>query len=67
MLGLLAIYAGFFLISPLREFFELAPLPLVDVAAIAAFAVAWAIVVMVLWRVRIVDRIRLRFQPATTG
>ena len=64
MLALLVVYAGFFVVPPLREFFELVPLAWADFAAIAALAVAWAAAVMVLWRLRIVDRIRALLQPA---
>ena len=62
MLALLLVYGGFFVSAPLRDFFELVPLPLVDVGAIAALALAWAALVMVLWRVRIVERVRAMLQ-----
>jgi len=59
-LALLAVYAGFFAIAPLREFFELAPLPWPDVVGIGALAAMWAILVMLFWRLRLVDRTRSR-------
>jgi cation-transporting P-type ATPase E len=67
MVGLLVVYAGFFVVQPVRNFFELVPLAWIDFVAIAALAVAWALVVMALWRVRIVDRIRALLQPAASG
>jgi cation-transporting ATPase E len=57
-LALLAVYGAFFAIAPLREFFELAPLSLVDVAAIAAVAVVWAVITMAIWRFRLLDQAR---------
>ena len=50
-LGLLALYALFFVVPPLRDFFELTPLPLSRIRArSAALAVLWAVAVMVLWQ-----------------
>ena len=57
-LAMLALYALFFIVPPLRDFFELAPLSPTDIALIAALAVIWAVAVMILWRTRAVDRIR---------
>jgi len=57
-LALLALYGLFFVIEPLRTFFELIPLGLSDIALIVALALLWAVLVMVLWRSRAVDRIR---------
>jgi cation-transporting ATPase E len=57
-LALLAVYGLFFVIPQLREFFELAPLAWSDVALIAGLAVVWAIVVMLLWRFRLLDQAR---------
>jgi cation-transporting ATPase E len=60
-IALLVLYGLFFVIEPLRTFFELVPLSLSDVALIAGLAVVWAVLVMVLWRTRIVDRLRALF------
>jgi cation-transporting ATPase E len=57
-LALLGLFASFFLIAPLREFFELVPLPWPDVVLIASLALIWAVLVMIFWRVRLVDRVR---------
>jgi cation-transporting ATPase E len=57
-LALLAVYGAFFAIEPLRVFFELVPLSLVDVAAIAAVAVVWAVITMAIWRFRLLDQAR---------
>jgi cation-transporting ATPase E len=57
-LALLAVYASFFAIPIAREFFELAPLGLGDIARLCGLAGAWALLVMVLWRVQVVDRAR---------
>ncbi len=57
-IALLGLYASFFVIEPLRHFFELVLLPWPDVLLIAGLAVSWAVVVMVFWRARLVDRVR---------
>ena len=57
-IALLALYALFFVIPFLREFFELVLLPWPDIALIAVLALIWAGLVMVFWRLRIVDRMR---------
>ncbi len=56
--ALLALYGSFFVVEPVREFFELALLPLGDVAVIGLLAVLWAVLVMVMWRTRLVERVR---------
>lgn len=58
--ALLGVYASFFAIAPLREFFELTRLPWADVLAIGALAAVWALLVMLFWRLRLVDRARAR-------
>ncbi len=55
-LALLALYAGFFVVTPVREFFELTPMSWSDVALIGALAIAWSLLVMLFWRLRLVDR-----------
>jgi hypothetical protein len=62
-IALLGIYGAFFLIAPLREFFELVPIGLSDLALIAALALIWAVLVMLFWRIRVVDRVRGWRQP----
>ncbi len=57
-LALLALYAGFFVVTPVREFFELTPMSWSDVGVIAILAIAWSLLVMLFWRLRLVDRIR---------
>ena len=57
-LALLALYALFFVVAPVRDFFELVPLPWLDIAFIVALSALWAGLVMLLWRTRAVDRIR---------
>jgi cation-transporting ATPase E len=56
-LALLGVYAGFFLIQPVREFFELTLLSWSDVAVIAVLAIVWSLLVMLFWWLRVVDRI----------
>ena len=51
-IALLALYALFFVIPFLREFFELVLLPWSDIALIAVLALIWAGLVMVFWRLR---------------
>jgi cation-transporting ATPase E len=58
-IGLLALYGLFFVFEPAREFFELTPLAWGDLALLAVLALAWAVLVMVFWRVRLVDRMRI--------
>jgi cation-transporting P-type ATPase E len=57
-LALLALYGLFFVVAPVRDFFELVPLGLSDLALIVALALAWAVLVMALWRSRAVERVR---------
>jgi hypothetical protein len=57
-LALLALYAGFFVVEPVREFFELTLMAWSDVAVIAILAVVWALLVMLFWRIHLVDRVR---------
>jgi cation-transporting ATPase E len=59
--ALLALFGVFFLVQPLREFFELASLSWLDVGLIGAAALAWALLVLVMWRTRVVDRVRAVF------
>ena len=55
-LALLAVYALFFGVPPVREFFELVPLRWVDVGLIGGLALLWAVLVMIFWRSRLYDR-----------
>ena len=55
--ALLALYGGFFVVPPVREFFELTLLPWSDVALIGLLALAWGLLVMLFWWLKIVDRI----------
>jgi cation-transporting ATPase E len=57
-LALLALYGLFFVVAPVRDFFELVPLALSDLALIVALALIWAVLVMALWRSRAVERVR---------
>ena len=57
-LALLGLYASFFVIEPVREFFELVALPWQDFLFIGALALIWAVLVMLFWRVRLIDRVR---------
>jgi len=63
-LALLVLYGSFFVIAPLRDFFELAPMSVSDIALVAVLALIWAVAVMVLWRTRAVERIRAMFTRA---
>jgi cation-transporting ATPase E len=57
-IALVGLYGLFFLIPPLRDFFELASLAWGDVALIGAAALVWALLVLVMWRTRVVERVR---------
>ena len=59
--ALLALYGLFFVIPPVRDFFELTPLAWSDVALIAGAAAVWAVLVLLMWRTRLVERIRDAF------
>jgi cation-transporting ATPase E len=59
-LGLLGLYGSFFVIEPVRDFFELSLIPLADVMLIAVVAIVWAALVMILWRTRLIERVRGR-------
>jgi cation-transporting ATPase E len=56
-LGLVAIYAAFFVVPLTRDFFELTSLPLAEFAAIGVLAVVWAVAVMAAWQGRVYDRV----------
>jgi cation-transporting ATPase E len=60
--GILAVYGLFFLIAPLREFFQLTPLTWQDVAVTALLTALWAVLVLILWRLRVYDRVMVRLQ-----
>jgi cation-transporting P-type ATPase E len=55
-LAMLAIYALFFGVPPVRDFFELVPLRWEDVGLIGGLALLWAALVMVFWRTNLYDR-----------
>ena len=63
-IALLGLYAGFFVVDPVRDFFELTPMSWSDVGLIAALAIVWSLLVMLFWRLRIVDRIWPRKEAA---
>ena len=58
-LAMLGLFGLFFAVEPVREFFELVPLGLADIALIGGLAAAWAGLVLLLWRTRVIDRARL--------
>jgi cation-transporting ATPase E len=68
-IAMLVLYAAFFVIAPLRDFFELVPLNPADIALIAGLAIVWAVAVLVLWHTRVVERVRALFdrREVTTG
>ncbi len=56
--ALLGVYGAFFLLEPVRSFFELVPLGWGDWALIGALGLGWAALVMIFWRIGLVDRAR---------
>ncbi len=60
-LALLALYGLFFIIPPVRDFFELTPLTWPDAAFIGGAALVWAVLVLLMWRSRLVERVRAAF------
>src|SRR4051794_33012954 len=57
-LAMLGLYGLFFVVAPVRDFFELVPLGLSDVALIVALALLGGVGVMLRWGRRAVDRVR---------
>ena len=53
---MLVLFGLFFLIPPLRDFFELTPLSAADVLVTGALAAVWTVLVRWLWHVRVYDR-----------
>ena len=51
------VFAAILVIAPLRDFFELAPLGLPDVAILATVVCAWTVGVRWTWRGRLLDRL----------
>ncbi|MEO7117455.1 MAG: HAD-IC family P-type ATPase [Candidatus Limnocylindrales bacterium] len=64
-IGLLALYALFFIVAPVRDFFELTVLRWGDIALVGLLALAWALLVLLFWRVRMVERVRAIWHRAT--
>jgi cation-transporting ATPase E len=71
-LAMLILFGAFFVIPPVRDFFELTPLSWSDVLVTGVLAVAWMGLVRVLWHAGIYDRVmaevhilrtRMRGQP----
>jgi hypothetical protein len=54
--GLLVGYAVVLAIAPLRTLFDLAPLSINDYALIGIAAIAWALSLCWIWRVRLIER-----------
>jgi cation-transporting P-type ATPase E len=67
--GLLVGYAVVLAIAPLRTLFDLAPLSINDYALIGIAAIAWALGLYWIWRVRLIERfLQLdRQQPSSIG
>jgi cation-transporting ATPase E len=55
--ALLLVYGLFFVIDPVRDFFQLTPLSWPDVIVTALLTATWAALVLVLWRIRLYDRV----------
>jgi len=55
-LGLLLGYVVMLAIPPLRGFFELVSLRMCDYALIGAIAVAWGLILLWIWRARLLER-----------
>jgi len=56
-LGMLALYGVIVAVPPLREFFELSLLRWWDYLLIAAIAAGWALVLRILWRNRVFEKV----------
>jgi cation-transporting P-type ATPase E len=55
-LVLLVVYLAILAIPPLRKFFELAPLSLLDCLFLGAVALEWCLILRAIWRTRFLDR-----------
>ncbi len=55
-LGLLLGYVVMLALPPLREFFELTSLHMSDYAVIGGIAVAWWLMLLWIWRARLLER-----------
>jgi cation-transporting ATPase E len=58
--GMLGLYACVMAVTPLREFFELVSLRQTDYALIGLVVVLWALVLRVIWRGRLMERLLSR-------
>jgi cation-transporting ATPase E len=54
--ALFLVFVGLLVIEPLRSFFGLTRLRLVDYVVIAGIVIVWALVLRFVWRVRLLDR-----------
>ncbi|MGB9299599.1 MAG: HAD-IC family P-type ATPase [Anaerolineae bacterium] len=59
-MGMLGLYACVMAIRPLREFFELVSLKVTDYALIGFVVVLWALLLRVIWRGRLLERLLSR-------
>ena len=55
--ALLLAYGLFFVIDPVRDFFQLTLLSWPDVIVTALLTAAWAALVLMFWRIRLYDRV----------
>jgi cation-transporting ATPase E len=55
-LFLLVVYLIILAVPPLRHFFELAPLSLLDCLFLCLVALEWCLILRALWRTRLLDR-----------
>jgi cation-transporting ATPase E len=56
-LGMLTLYGCVLAMGPLRDFFELSLLPILDYLAIGVVVVAWALVLRLIWRHRVLEHL----------
>lgn len=59
-MGMLGLYACVMAIQPLREFFELVSLQVTDYALIGFVVILWALLLRVIWRGRLLERLLSR-------
>ena len=59
-LGMLALYAAITFLPPLRAFFELTPLRALDYLLLGATAIGWALLMRLIWRTRLLERLLQR-------
>ncbi|MBZ0282191.1 MAG: hypothetical protein K8L97_15730, partial [Anaerolineae bacterium] len=57
VLAMLILFGVVMVVPALRDFFEMKPLSLEDIGTIAASMTAWSVILLVLWRYDVLERL----------